>query len=178
MHTLRSSGVRPDLTPHPRPPPRVAGGLTLLLQLLEGTLNVPASSPRLKPLQISRLLNTRRLAATALANLAEGHLGVQATMVAEGALPKLYSPLQRHNAAVTAERERRRVGEPTTAAAAAAAAGAATDAGATLDARTREQLLRCLASLCARAWIPKLSRRPIATAPVAATPIAAAPIAL
>eukprot|EP00966_Prymnesium_polylepis_P213898 4953804-Prymnesium_polylepis.1 len=50
------------------------GGLTLLLQTFEGTLGAPASSPRLRPLQLSRLLNTRRLAITALANLSEAHL--------------------------------------------------------------------------------------------------------
>lgn len=126
------------------------GALPLLLNLMESTLSVPPSSPRLRALQFSRLLSTRRLTACALANLSENHLRVQAAIIEHGsALRQLIAPLQRHNAALAAAEARAAAGPPRTAQQQAEVAVAeASEAGARLDRRSRTHLLRCLANLC------------------------------
>ena len=126
------------------------GVLQLLLNLFEATLHAPPTSPRLRLLQHARLLATRRLAACTLANLAEGHLRVQAAIVQHrDSLRVLITPLQRHHAAISAATSRSATGAPRTAHEEAAHAVAdAAEAGVCLDARSRAHLLRCLANLC------------------------------
>ena len=126
------------------------GALQLLLDLLESTISAPPSSPRLRALQLSRLISTRRLAACAMANLCEGHLRVQAAIIEhDGALRKLIAPLQRHNGALAAAEARAAAGPPRTAQEQAEVAVAeAAEAGARIDGRSRTHLLRCLANLC------------------------------
>ena len=101
------------------------GALQLLLQFFGETLSVERGSPRMRPFHLARQLHTRRLALRAMANLCEGHLAVQATVVAHGALAALVGPLKRHNAAVTLRIDRAEAAAAMAAAEAAAAPGAA-----------------------------------------------------